>query len=381
MTKWAILTGEYPPQSGGVSDYARLVAGGLAAAGDAVTVYAPPADVARDTIPGVTVRRLPGHFCRRSRAAISEELARTPPDRVLVQYVPHAFGCKAMNFPFAYWLARLARRHPIWVMFHEVLFPFSWRPWKHALLAVVTRRMAGVIASAAERIFVAIPGWVPLLRRASPGACEAEWLPVPSTIPATASPDAVAAARRTLAVDPGQTLVGHFGTYGGPIPALLGPIAQAILDRVEGLQLAFIGRGSDTYRRAFLASAPRFERRVSATGELEPARLSACLRACDLLVQPYPDGVSSRRTSVMAGLANGVAVVTNLGALSGPLWGLGGVAAADAPDPTAIARLASELAANSTARAELAAQGGELYRTTFALERTLDRLRKSPRIP
>ena len=41
MIDWHIITGEYPPQPGGVSDYTRLVAEGLAAAGDAVTVWAP----------------------------------------------------------------------------------------------------------------------------------------------------------------------------------------------------------------------------------------------------------------------------------------------------------------------------------------------------
>jgi len=39
--RWAILTGEYPPQPGGVSDYTRLVAEGLAVGGDEVHVWAP----------------------------------------------------------------------------------------------------------------------------------------------------------------------------------------------------------------------------------------------------------------------------------------------------------------------------------------------------
>ena len=39
--QWHILTGEYPPQPGGVSDYSRMVAHGLAAAGDEVVVWAP----------------------------------------------------------------------------------------------------------------------------------------------------------------------------------------------------------------------------------------------------------------------------------------------------------------------------------------------------
>ena len=51
MTRWAILTGEYPPQAGGVSDYTRLVAEGLAAVGDEVAVYAPPQGHGPDSAP------------------------------------------------------------------------------------------------------------------------------------------------------------------------------------------------------------------------------------------------------------------------------------------------------------------------------------------
>jgi len=38
---WAIITGEYPPQAGGVSDYTRIVAEALVAAGDEVHVWTP----------------------------------------------------------------------------------------------------------------------------------------------------------------------------------------------------------------------------------------------------------------------------------------------------------------------------------------------------
>ena len=39
---WHIITGEYPPTIGGVSDYSQLVAEGLADAGDEVHVWCPP---------------------------------------------------------------------------------------------------------------------------------------------------------------------------------------------------------------------------------------------------------------------------------------------------------------------------------------------------
>src|SRR5262249_54504599 len=96
-THWAILTGEYPPQPGGVADYTASVARGLAVSGDGVTVFAPAAGAGPD-VPGVTVRRLAGGFGPRSLAVLGRELDHWP-GRVLLQYAPHAFGCKGMNVP------------------------------------------------------------------------------------------------------------------------------------------------------------------------------------------------------------------------------------------------------------------------------------------
>jgi glycosyltransferase involved in cell wall biosynthesis len=80
----------------------------------------------------------------------------------------------------------------------------------------------------------------------------------------------------------------------------------------------------------------------------------------------------------MAGLANGVPVVTNLGPLSEPVWAGGAVAAAPEPDPSAVAALAADLANDPKARAELGRRGANLYRETFALEQTIARLRGAP---
>ena len=130
MTRWAILTGEYPPDPGGVSDYTRLIARELVRMGDGVCVYAPsqPGPVDSDDA-GVRVHRLPGVFGPLSLSKLDAMLARAPrPDRILVQYVPHAFGYKAMNVPFCAWLACCARQlAPVWVMFHEVAFPLRLR--------------------------------------------------------------------------------------------------------------------------------------------------------------------------------------------------------------------------------------------------------------
>ena len=40
-TDWHVITGEYPPQRGGIGDYTELLAAGLAAEGHAVSVWCP----------------------------------------------------------------------------------------------------------------------------------------------------------------------------------------------------------------------------------------------------------------------------------------------------------------------------------------------------
>jgi len=193
-----------------------------------------------------------------------------------------------------------------------------------------------------------------------------------------AEPEVVAAARSQYAPDPAAPLVGHFGTFGRPIADLLEPAIVGLLRTDPLAQVLLIGRGSERYHVHITVSHPDLAGRVAGTGQLPPAGVAAHLRACDILLQPYPDGVSSRRTSVMAGLANRVPVVTNLGALSEPLWATStGVAVVPGPDPTALAAAAVEiLALPAEGRLALGARGAELYFSEFTLERTIARLRQ-----
>lgn len=378
MIRWAILTGEYPPDPGGVSDYSRLVACALAQAGDEVRVFAPPRQGRTELDdPGVAVHRLPGWFGPRSLRVVEQLLAGRPrPHRILVQYVPHAFGFKAMNLAFALWSAyRLSRIAPVWIMFHEVAFPLRRWPLSHALLGMMTRVTARLMAGSASRIFVSIPAWGRMIKQICPRSRPSEWLPVPCNVAMGVDPSSIEIVRKRYA-PLGSFLVGHFGTLGGPVRGLLTPTAIELLRLCPDLGMLFIGRGSDSFRDCFVSAHPEFATRVHATGGLSAASVSAHLQACDLLIQPFPDGISSRRGSVMAALANRVATVTNLGSLSEPLWPAGAVVTAPIPDPIAIARLAAELLADPVRRAAIRQTAVSLYHQTFALENTISRLRE-----
>jgi glycosyltransferase involved in cell wall biosynthesis len=376
VTRWAVLTGEYPPQTGGVSDYTRLVAGGLAAAGDAVTVFAPPAAGADPRDPGVTVRRLPDWFGPRGLAALGRELARRPrPDRILVQYVPHAFGLRGMNLPFCAWLACF-RRASVWVMFHEVATPWvRGQPWRHQLLGAATAVMAHLLLRRADRVLVSTPSWEPVLRRFRRRFAPVTWLPVPSNLPGRT--DAAAVARARAGFPGGAVVIGHFGTFGTLIAPLLAATLPALLAADPARLGMLIGRGAAGFADNLARAHPALADRLFAAPGLSDEEAADRLRACDLLVQPFPDGVSTRRTSVMAGLALGVPVVTNEGILTEPVWRESGCAAlARRPDPSEIlAAAAAVLAAPEPTRAELGRRGAEVYEARFGLRRTVEALR------
>jgi glycosyltransferase involved in cell wall biosynthesis len=375
---WQMLTGEYPPQPGGVSDYSQLVARALADAGDRVTVWAPASagDAPDEVYPGVAVRRLPDNFGRRSRRLLDRYLDTLPqPRRLLVQYVPHAFGWKAANVPFCLWL-RSRRRDALWIMFHEVAYP---RGAEYSLaenaLSVVTRWMAATAGRAAQRIFVSIPAWQPLLESMIGTGRSIQWMPVPSNVPFVGDLAGTALVRSR--VGQGHPLVGHVGTYGRLIRPMLTACLPALLATTD-CRFLLLGRRGNEFRDELFADHPELGGRIVAPGEQSLDELSRHVSACDVMLQPYPDGITSRRTSVMVSLSHGRPAVTTFGHLSEPFWtDCGAVVLVPANEPAALADATASLMADPLRLRDLSARGRALYSEEFDLVHTIDRLRSA----
>jgi hypothetical protein len=248
---------------------------------------------------------------------------------------------------------------------------------RHGFLGRVTRIMARLLARSAERVFVSIPAWGKLLQTLCPTVRPAEWLPVPSNVPALADAALAAAVRRKIVAGL-ETVIGHFGTFGTITTPCLGPALADLLRRSPNRIGLLIGRSSLTYREQFAATYPDLSGLVKATGELPAAAVSAHLAACDLLLQPYPDGASCRRTSLMSGLALGVPTVTNKGFLSEPVWGTESAGVAVAPSAHAadlVATAEAVLALPPAERQDRGRAAAGWYKSRFALEHTIARLR------
>jgi glycosyltransferase involved in cell wall biosynthesis len=382
MASWIILTCEYPPKLGGVAAYTRQIAAGLAAAGDRVEVWAPSPtgeELAKD--PGVVAHRLPDHYGPRSLVVLERELAARPDARVLVQYVANGFRMRGMNVPFVAWL--VARRRPYWIMFHEVAAsPVEGGPLRHNVMAFVQRHMAATLAGHAARIFVSAAGWGEVLKRLAPRCAPPEWLPVPSSVPDHADADAVARTRARLGLTGDDVVIGSFGTFGGlGVADLLTATLPRLLARDPRRVALLVGRGSEEKFTGSALGADRTNGRILATGALEFPDVAEHLAGCTVVFQPFPDGITGRRTTVMAGLALGLPVITNSGHLSESLWheAREAGAVALAPDPTVegLLGVAEQVLADPALRAKLGARGRELYRREFSLERSVQRLRTS----
>src|SRR4051794_8941437 len=156
---WHLITGEYPPLIGGVSDYCQVVAEGLAATGDEVHVWCPPlpANAGQDR---VAVHPNMGRFSRRDLRGVDRLLDRFPaPRRLLVQWVPQGFGYRSMNVGFCLWLWHRARAGDrVDIMVHEAYVGFGGTP-RQTAVAAIHRVMTSILLRAAHRVWTAIPYW------------------------------------------------------------------------------------------------------------------------------------------------------------------------------------------------------------------------------
>jgi glycosyltransferase involved in cell wall biosynthesis len=364
-----IITPEFPPVMGGVSEHSRIIARAAAVQGYEVQVWTAATGIES---PDVFVRPTLGDFSAASLRSVDAALDEwTPPRCVVVQWVPHGYGRKGLNVAFSRWVRRRARAGDrIDLIVHEPYMPFFGGSWLQPPAAAVQRFMTRTVVRCADRVWLTIPGWEPRIKGVRHGGQTApHMLPVPGTIPPVDNAPAVAALRRIL-LQGRSRLIGYFGS-GGPYPLdVLRTAVATLADRQADAAFVCIGRGSEALA-AQVRPADDLRLPLVGTGALPLDQVSLHLQACDALVQPYPDGVSGRRTTTVSALEHGIPVATTLGELSESYWSTTQAVEtvpASATDalPAAILRLL-EPARNAAARSCAAA----LYRERFDPAQTL----------
>jgi glycosyltransferase involved in cell wall biosynthesis len=365
---WVILTPEYPPAAGGVAGYVGGLARGLARRGASVDVWS-PAPAGWDTLDGVRVHELPHGFDASARRTIERSLLELEDPILLVQYVPLALG----RARFARWLTGCPAE--LWVMFHELGYPIVLRQsLRHRVLGIGTHLLARHLLVHADRVLIPIPAWETFLGWMGRTRQAPIWLPIPGDIPSEPPKAARADVLRSHGLDPGRRVVGLFSAFGSQMAALQRSVLAKLLTDDASLQILLIGRDGAGFREGLLADRAGDAERVRATGLLEPSGVADAIRAADVLVMPFAEGVSTRRTSVMAAISLESAVVTTEGWATESVWSRERCVVLCPTDADAISREVLRVLRDDGERRRLGERARKVYESRFTMDHVLDRV-------
>jgi glycosyltransferase involved in cell wall biosynthesis len=324
-TRIGMITGEYPPDQGGVGDFTRQLAHALSDLGSHVHVIAGrPRDTQHPTRsqsqpshlrsqpPGVTVHRTVrpwGWGCWTDVLKLAQDLKL---EILNVQYQAAAYGMHpAINV-----VPPDRGRPPVVVTFHDLKVPYLFpkagplRQWAVWMLA---RRADGVIVTNREDEL--------RLSNLRPPVSNMTRIPIGSNIAPSPPPGYRRDAERARrGIGPDDLLLGYFGFINESKGTEDLIEALGLLVR-QGLSahLLMIGGRVGSSDPTNLAYAQRVERLIADlglsehvhwTGYARSEQVSAALLATDLCVLPYRDGISFRRGTLLACLVHGRAIVT-----------------------------------------------------------------------
>jgi glycosyltransferase involved in cell wall biosynthesis len=325
-----MLTGELPPDRGGVGDYTARLSDALAALGVPIGILTrrrPDLPVRRSLGESeVPVHGLVAGWDIRIYPLVVRALNRLGPRPLLhVQFQAGAFDLGGSVHLLPSLLRATLPRARVVTTFHDFLVPYLFP--KAGPVRLAANRLLARSSHAA--IFTDLAD----LELAGPGV-HGRVVPIGSNIdrePATEP--SRADVRRLLGVDDETFVVGYFGFFNPSkgVPTLLEAISRVATRRPDrSVKLVLIGAETGISNPTDLAGARavhnaiehgQLDETIVRTGYLPPAELSATLLACDVVALPFRDGASARRGTLMAALANGLPIVSTLPTRRSPLAG------------------------------------------------------------
>ena len=351
-----LITPLFPPAQGGLPDHTDHLAQALTAHFDVAVLTSPGADTAR----AYRVHARVEHWGKAS--VVMDHVERVAPAGPLVwEYVPHMYGRGGVNLVVPRVLRELKRRgRRQLVLAHEIRAPFSW--WPHrSWYALAHRLMWRGVLAAADSIGVSTGGWLEQLEREGVAPGRMFLAPSPSNVPVLPVEAGHAAKwRESVGLGGARGVVGFFGMLGSNKQFDWVLAAWRAVRRVEPATALVVIGG-----RPSVTLAPGEEPWFCPLGYLRATESSPILQAIDLLLLPFSDGVSERRSSFMTALAHGLPVLATIGPATGrELRASDCYEGVDGP-AEAFAAAAANLMAAPERRRELGARAVRHYRAVY----------------
>ncbi len=310
------VTGEYPPQTGGVGAYTAELAAALIDLGWQASVLTSASVPAADQFGPIAVYPAVKSWNWRIWRLAPQLAAQIGAGWLHVQYQTAAFGMKiAINLAPPRW--RAAGCRVAWT-YHDLRAPYLFpkagmRLRRYAAEYPAARTDLTIVTNEGDRLELAG-------RMGESGARLAR-IPIGSNIPALAvSAEERAAYRHKLGYGPDDLVLAYFGFLNQSKGGLtLIRTLERVRHESPNAHLLMIGERMGTKVAVNYAYIQEVEALIAAsgltpyvqwTGRLDEADVSRALTAADVLLMPYEDGASLRRGTLMAGLNHGCAIVT-----------------------------------------------------------------------
>lgn len=362
-----MVSGEFPPQHGGVGDYTNLLCQHLAKLGVEVGVVTSKeaGELARGKgFPVAPAVNRWDFFCW---PELGKRIRTMNANIIHVQYQTAAYGLHpAINLlPLALRMAKNPAK--VIFTFHDLEAPH--RPWlrgpvRHMAMRAGERKCDAFVATNSadfQQLLATQPG---------PSWARYHLIPiganVPNDPPRRYTRDAY---RKKLGLGARTVLLSHFGLLNQSkgLQDLL--VAMKLLSE-QGLEVKLLLVGGTTgssdatnlgFANAIHAQIEQLNLggKVIETGFLPPEDVSAHLLASDICVLPYRDGASFRRGSLMAALEHGLCLVTTRPAESELVDGQNCLLA-DPANPINLARIIDDLAGDEVTRRRLGFEAAKL---------------------
>lgn len=390
-----LITGEYPPQIGGVAGYTYNLAQSLAQLGLAVTVITTELSATQPTLPiegsrsaqleVKVLRLLPPHkFNLSACSRLIQHLRQYRYEIVVFQYVPHMYGRSGIA-PLAALVPLLLRIfgvQTVWTMFHELWIDVNTvsNPYKARIQKSAQFLQALILVIFSHGLLTSNPAYsshLLNLERLLPQRKPVVVSPVVSNLEvAEISPAELECLRASLSIESTRLLLIIFSpfTFGKDLDSCL-----YVLQQLPEAVLVCVGGSDQPMQVQALQKQAQLlgvaDQLKIIAGPLPAQEISCWLQAADIYLHPVTAGVSGRSTALAAALQHGMPVVSYFGSEASTIFKDGeNLLLVNPGDVSAFVASIQNLWLDSNLRSQLASAAQSTYQQKFDLALTYSQL-------
>ena len=321
LTLWPLERGTFkvdlvvqslPPAHDAIGEYTACLAAELAL--HHTTKILTANQDAMDPIDRVSIDECIRREGSRRFSGLSDRLQHTTSDAVVLQYNPFGWGRRGWVPDLVRTIERFKNARPdvrLGVMFHETfMMNPGFRSW---VMRQYQRRQFDKLVSISDVCFFSTELWA--IQHRARNTNTAVHLPVGANLP--------------IADDVGSDMFRHqydigeddfvCGVFGGAHPSRMLPWIESAVGEIrsqhaKNRRLYFIHIGGEPIDWSMSGVD------IHRTGRVEASVASDAVAAMDLMINPFVDGISTRRGSAMAALQNGVPVLSTRGHATDGIW-------------------------------------------------------------